>query len=101
MTKLEKIEYSNCCQAPVTDQWLCSDCKDHCSTIVTQDVSVWVLDYTTPSVKRIITTIEYDDDDWDLDTAVEEKLAELYPNCSLERMYKDWEEVDFEDLDYR
>jgi len=100
MTKLEKTEYSNCCQAPVTDQWLCSDCKEHCSTVIVETVSVWVIDYTEWKVKRVLLQIEYNEDDWDAEYEVEEKLKDLYPNHSMERMRKGEEEIDFEDLDF-
>jgi len=101
MTNLNCIEASDCCWAEVTDSWLCSDCKEHCSTIITKDVSVWVLDYTTPSVSRNIITIEYNEDESDSEHEVEQRLSELYPNHSLEWMRADGKELNFDDLDYR
>ena len=100
MTKLWiEDAVSNCCQASVTDSWLCSDCKEHCSKVYAGNVSVWVLDYQYTKVYRLIIPIEYNDYDFNREDAIGKAIADYVWHGSTDRMYTDDKEIDFEDLD--
>ncbi len=90
---------SNCCGAAVLDNWLCSDCKEHCTTIVSETVSVWVLDQRFNRVQRLLLPILYELEDWDSGYEVEEFLADYYDHSDFSWMMSDKKEIDFEDLD--
>ena len=91
--------WSNCCGAPVLDNWLCSDCKEHCWEIVSEIVSVWVLDQRFERVNRLLIPIEYDLEEWDAGYEVEAFLWDYYDHSDFSWMMSDMKEIDFEDLD--
>lgn len=97
--KLTKEVTSSCCWAAVTDSWLCFDCKEHCSATVYETLSVRVLDYYKWRVLRLVIDIEYDEEDSDRDLEISDKIENFLWHTSFEWLLKDWEEIDFEDLD--
>ena len=97
---MEQEIWSNCCGAPVLDNWLCSDCKEHCWEEVSEIISVWVLDTRKWNVIRMMIPIQYDLDEWCADEEVGLFITKYLGHTSYEYMYNDDKEVDFEYVDF-
>ncbi len=94
--------WSVCCGATITDSGLCRDCKEHSWMLVSEDVSAVVLNYgdAKEPVIKLIFTVEYDESDIDLDTAVKDYVANKY-GSNINYIYDEYKEIEISDLDFR
>lgn len=98
MEELKRIDlWSNCCSGKVLDpgkigEWLCSDCKEHCSELYSQEVSVVVMDFNVWEVHHHI--VEYIS--WwneSLDEFIQNWIDDKYSLSNSHYMYSEIEVV--------
>lgn len=97
---IDKLNYtntgSNCCGARVIDpwgtgEWICGDCKEHCTAWIIQEVDVAILNYMDVEHRIHIHRIEYDNTSTEylsIDECVSDFIIEEYGSLNnIEFMY--------------
>lgn len=81
---LKRIDLgSNCCWAPIIDhgntgEWICSDCKEHCSQSYSQQISLMVLTTNWWCHHHILEYNSAEDPDEDLNERVIDRVDDHY-----------------------
>jgi hypothetical protein len=92
--QLKRIELgSSCCGATVYDpggtwEWLCTDCKEHCSEAYIQQISLMVLTTDGRAHHHILTYDQQEDKDNDMDDRVQSMVDKLYNINDCRYVYK-------------